>query len=103
MGARSRNKGARREREIVQLHRAAGIAAHRVPLSGAVPGYAGDVILDGLSDLRCEVKGRASGGGFRTLERWLGDHDLLFLKRDRQDPLVVVPWKTWLRLTGRTP
>ena len=101
MGAKSRRKGGNLEREIVNRHRAAGIAAHRVPLSGAVPGYAGDVILDGLDDLRCEVKGRGSGDGFRTLERWLGDHDLLFLRRDRQEPLVVLPWRTWLRLTGR--
>ena len=101
MGAKSRRKGGRLERDIVQRHRDAGIAAHRVPLSGAVAGYKGDVILDGLGDLRCEVKGRGSGDGFKVLERWLGDFDLLFLRRDRQDPLVVLPWRTWLRVTGR--
>ncbi len=36
MGKASRDKGARRERQIVDLHRDNGIKAERVPLSGAV-------------------------------------------------------------------
>ena len=35
MGRRSRDKGARRERAIVELHTACGLRAERVPLSGA--------------------------------------------------------------------
>lgn len=46
--------------------------------------------------LVCEVK--ASGEGFATLERWLGESDALFLRRDRTDPLVVLPWRVWTRL-----
>jgi len=38
-----------------------------------------------------EVKTRAGGGDFVTLERWLGENDALFLIHDRADPLVVVP------------
>jgi hypothetical protein len=41
------------------------------------------------------VKARASGEGFATLERWLGDADAQFLRRDRPDPLVVLPWSIW--------
>ena len=41
--------------------------------------------------LRAEVKARGQGEGFRTLERWLGENDVLFLWRDRVPPLVVVP------------
>ena len=88
-GRRSRSKGARRERELVQLLVAAGIDAKRVPLSGAVEGFKGDILL---GELRAEVKARASGEGFKTLERWLAGNDLLFLKRDRAEPLVVMPW-----------
>jgi hypothetical protein len=36
--------------------------------------------------LVCEVKARKSGEGFMTLERWLGDADALFLRRDRAEP-----------------
>jgi len=32
------------------------------------------------------------------LKRGLGDADALFLRRDRADPLVVLPWATWARL-----
>jgi len=93
----SKRKGSRIEREIVGLHRAVGVQAERVPLSGAAGGsFVGDVVIgDGL---RAEVKARAAGDGFKTLERWLGSNDLLFLRRDRTAPLVVMPWAIYQRL-----
>jgi hypothetical protein len=48
--------------------------------------------------LVCEVKARGGGAGFKTLDRWLGDNNALFLRRDRAEPLVVLPWRSWLRL-----
>lgn len=100
-GRASRDKGGRREREFVELHRAIGLHAHRVPLSGAVAGYKGDLRI-GVRDrtLSGEVKARASGSGFTTLEKWLGDNDLLLLKRDRAQPMVVLPWHVWAWLVG---
>ena len=45
-GRRSRAKGARTERGIVKALRVSGIAAVRVPLSGAAGGrFAGDIVL----------------------------------------------------------
>ncbi len=100
-GRKSRNKGARIEREIVTLHRELGIHAERVPLSGACGGsFGGDVIIPGVGTV--EVKCRAGGGGFKTIEGWLADNAALFLRRDRQSPLVVLPWATWERLVTRT-
>ena len=85
-------------------HGALGIKAERVPLSGAsrYQGNGSDVDVyafgpDG-APLACEVKARASGEGFATLERWLGENDALFLHRDRVDRLVVLPWRVWTRL-----
>lgn len=99
MGMKSKRKGYRVERELVQLHKAASIEAHRVPLSGAVGGdHSGDLVI---GDLRAEVKARANGQGFKTLENWLGDNDLLFLKQDRAAPLVCMPWATYVRLMGK--
>jgi len=90
---RSRDKGNRIEREIVNRHLDAGIYAERVPLSGAAGGsFSGDLRI---GELRGEVKARRSGEGFKTLERWLGDNDLLFLRRDRSEPLVVMNWATY--------
>lgn len=100
---RSKQKGDRIERELVQRHREAGIPAERVPLSGAVGGqFAGDLRIAG--NLKGEVKARGGGDGFKTLERWLGDNDLLFLRRDRAEPLVVMPWTQYEELLrGKRP
>ena len=89
-GRRSRDKGARAERAIVNALLANGIAAARVPLSGAAGGrFAGDIILPLLGrDLCIEVKARADG--FRELYSWLNERDVLIVKADRQEPLVVV-------------
>ncbi len=55
-----------------------------------------------MAPLISEVKARANGEGFTTLERWLGENDVLFLVRDRAQPLVVLPWRSWRRvLKGR--
>jgi Holliday junction resolvase len=104
MGKASRDKGARAERELVALHAEIGVKAERVPLSGAAR-YQGngsdvDVYAFGLdaAPLVCEVKARGSGEGFTMLDRWLGDNDILFLRRDRAEPVVVLPWRVWSRL-----
>ena len=50
---------------------------------------------------RCRSFARSKRGndeGFALLERWLGDAGMLFLRRDRVEPLVVVPWRVWARL-----
>ena len=74
---RSRSKGARTERSIVNALKVNGIAAVRVPLSGAVGGrFAGDIILPLMGrDLCVEVKARADG--FRELYSWLNQRDML--------------------------
>lgn len=103
MGMTSRRKGARIEQEIVNRHLKMGVKAERYPLSGATrfrgSGHDVDIYPFGkdAAPLVSEVKGRKSGGGFQTLERWLDDYDLLFLRRDGQDPLVVLPWRVWKR------
>ena len=89
-GRRSRSKGARIERGIVNALHANGIAAVRVPLSGAVGSrFAGDILLPFMGrDLCVEVKARADG--FRELYRWLNERDTLIVKADRQEPLVFL-------------
>ena len=94
-----RQKGLRVEREIVGLHTAMGVNAERVPLSGSAGGsYTGDVIIDNQYEV--EVKSRKEGKGFAMLQRWLADNDMLMLKEDRKEPLVVLPWKTYKKLIG---
>jgi Holliday junction resolvase len=104
MSASQRRKGNRVECEIVNAHKQAGIHAERVPLSGASH-YRGekhdlDIYAFGREEAPAvaEVKARKEGTGFALLERWLGEYDALFLKRNRQEPLVVIPWRVWSRL-----
>ena len=106
-GPAARLKGGRIEREIVHAHIDEGIHAERVPLSGAARYQGNGADLDIYAfgkdgpPLVCEVKSRASGEGFATIERWLKDFDALFLRRDRRDPLVVLPWATWIRILNK--
>jgi hypothetical protein len=84
-----------------------GIHAERYPLSGASrfrgSGHDLDVYAFGADQapIVAEVKGRKDGDGFITLERSLGDYDALFLRRNHAEPLVVLPWRLWVRLLTR--
>ena len=76
-----------------------GVNAERVPLSGSAGGsYTGDVIVD--NQYKVEVKSRNEGQGFALIQRWLADNDMLMIKEDRKEPLVVLPWKTYKKLIG---
>ena len=103
-GRRHRQKGDRAERRIVEMHLEIGVAAERRPLSGAdrFQGVGADLDVYALGPdappLHAECKARASGEGFAVLERWLGQNDLLILKRDRAEPLILLPWRTWVAL-----
>ena len=96
MGKSQREKGARLERKVRARHEADGILCLKVPLSGAVAGFKGDLIV--ADKWRAEVKGRGKGQGFKLITNWLGDNDMLFLLEDRKDPLVVLPWTTYKQL-----
>ena len=92
----SRDKGLRSERELVNLLRDRGIPAERVPLSGAAGGsFGGDVVamFDGKKTL-IECKVRADG--FKQIYGWLAVVDMLAIKRDRAEWLVVMPISKYL-------
>ena len=77
-----------------------------MPLSGAAGGeFTGDILLDLrrpwiARKFQAEVKGRRDGEGFKTLFRWLVGNDLLFLVKDRTEPLVVMNFSTLEKLLG---
>jgi hypothetical protein len=62
-----------------------------VPLSSAAGGsYVGDLSIPVIGrDLCAEVKVR--GNGFTQLYEWLERRDLLIVRADRREPLVLVP------------
>ena len=90
-GRGARQKGNGLERALVRALRGNGFAAERVPLSGSAGGsYTSDLTVPLLGrDLRVEAKAR--GNGFQQLYSWLNGADLLIVRADRSEPLVVVP------------
>jgi Holliday junction resolvase len=90
-GRASRAKGNRVERALVRILQDHGFGAERVPLSGSAGGsYLGDVTVPLLgADRVVEVKARKDG--FRELYKWLEERDLLVIKADRREALVVIP------------
>lgn len=100
-------KGRRVEHDLVELHEAAGIPAARVRASGALAHkfghhFCGDLKVWFLGSsappLVGEIKSRAGGAGFQTLSRWLAENDLLVLKQNGAQPMIVLPWATWVQV-----
>ena len=108
-GARHRQKGDRIERELVERHKAIGVHAERYPLSGASrfrgSGHDIDIYPFGREEapIVAESKARKNGAGFTQLETWLGEYDVLFLRRNNADPMVVLPWRVWATLLAKIP
>jgi hypothetical protein len=86
-GRHSRNKGQRGELALVHLLQDNSFAAEKI--SGLYKRGA-DISVPLLGvDRIVEVKIRADG--FRELYRWLNERDLLIVRSDRHEPLVVLP------------
>jgi hypothetical protein len=100
-GRASRDKGNRAERAVVKFLQDRGFAAERVPLSGSAGGsYLGDLTVPVLGiDRIVEVKARAKG--FRQLYDWLTDRDILIVRADRSEPLVILPLKLAAEIAAR--
>jgi hypothetical protein len=104
----ARNKGTRIEREIATKLTELGIPTRRVIGSGA-HGHIdsrleGDLQIGthGPHDaewlLTGEVKARKGAAGWKVLEGWLADNDLLLLRRNHAEPYAFMPWRTLVPL-----
>ncbi len=105
MSASQRRKGKRVELDIVNRHRALGIHARRTaPLQSSLQNGAADVDLypwgEDAGAIVAEVKGDQQLIPKRLITA-LGENDLLFLKPDRQEPYVFMPWALYERLIKR--
>jgi Holliday junction resolvase len=104
-GGRSpRRKGSAFEREVVTLLREHGLAAERVPLSGAVKTSRFDhdisVPVRGI-DRRIEAKRRRRA--FVTIDRMLADNFALVVRDDRSRPLVILTLASFAELAIDNP
>jgi hypothetical protein len=86
----SRRKGAAEERALVRFLQQRGFAAEKISRTG----YRGPDLSVPLLGVDRAVEVKARGNGFATLYRWLGNADLLIVRANRREPLVVVP--LWL-------
>lgn len=98
MGKASRDKGLRFERALVNTCQEVGLAAERIPLSGAAGGsFCGDVSIPIQGqDRKIECKSRKAG--FKQLYDWLPGNYALAVKHDRADTLVVLRLSDFLAL-----
>ena len=98
-GKAPRQKGDRLERLAADILRSYGLDAKRVPLSGSMNGFKGDLELKiGETELTGECKSRANG--LSKVYQWLDSNDLLVVKQDRCDPLIVMDLRRFARLIG---
>jgi len=103
MGRSSKQKGAAYELRIVRNHEDAGLGARKVPLSGALAEYPGDVVI--ADRWLGEVKARKLANGFKKVRDWLGSNDFLFLQEIAAvgqgmspKPIVAMSWPRYLTM-----
>jgi hypothetical protein len=90
MPRKSRTKGLAEERKTVRLLQAYGLTARKDSRTGYA-GHDATVTLMG-TERRVQIKVR--GDGFRQLYSWLDEGaDVLILRGDRKQSLVVLPMK----------
>ncbi len=39
-----------------------------------------------------------AGAGFDTLDRWIGDADMLVIRDGEREPMAVLPWRTFKQI-----
>ena len=94
IGKASRNKGRRVELEFVHELEDYGVPSRRRQASGDSRSEDDpDILIAGV--LTAESKARKNGEGFKTLQDWLGDSDLLFLKQNNKPALVTMTMATF--------
>ena len=84
-----RDKGNRVERELNKYFQQQGFFSKKVPLSGAVEHYKGDLILK-LMDKDYQVEVKARKDGFKTIHKFLKSNDILALKSNNKPFLLVL-------------
>ena len=103
-GLKSRQKGVRVERDVVNWHRDTGVYAERVPLSGASHYQGSNTDIDvyafgrNADPLRFEIKARKDGAGFRLFHKWLEGKEGLITKQNGTQEVVHLPRDTYERM-----
>jgi hypothetical protein len=85
-GRKPRDKGARTQRAMVRLLLGYGLPARKV----SAMYRRGEDLRVMVADVERSVEVKCRGDGFRQPYDWLNQRDVLIVKADRREPLVVV-------------
>ena len=100
MKARSaKAKGTKLEVETVKSMEACGLTVRRQPGSGIYSDFPHDVQLMHCGK-RYIVECKARKNGFKTLENWRKQADLLVIKADREPPMVYMSLRLFAEMVG---
>lgn len=98
-GSSAKRKGSAFEREVVALLQSHGIAAEKVPLSGAVKGGKFE------ADIDCPVRGvdrklecKRWKGGFKTINKFMQGNYALVTRDDHCEALIVLRLKDFAEI-----
>jgi hypothetical protein len=94
MASKSKQKGNRFEYLIRDLAIEYGLDAKKVPLSGAAKDFKSDILINGFP-YECKSRSKAP---FSTIYKYMKDVRGLFIKIDREPPLVVVDARHYFTL-----
>lgn len=101
MGKKSRDKGARGERELVNILKAAGYEAKRVPLSGAT--WLKDDVISSLIKPDCQIEVKRRANAWKQIYGWLAEGpDVLAIRADNQEWLIVVPLRLLIEVKNES-
>jgi Holliday junction resolvase len=88
-GIKSRRKGNRFELALVQLLQGAGLGAEKTSRTG----YSGGDLSVPLLGHTLIIEAKSRAKGFSKIYTWLQNRDILIVKSDRKDAIVILPLK----------
>jgi len=103
MPNRSKNKGSKEERCVVNLHKSWGFAAQRTLENGARnsgPTWDIDLYWKGRDNAPLIGECKVRGSGYKVIYDQLGENDFLTIRADKKQRLYVVPERVWKKLMG---
>lgn len=97
MGKAQRNKGIRAERTFVNVFKAHGIKAERIPLSGGTSYAKGDIEIE-VAGEKWKVESKVRAKGFKQIYDWITGMDALIIKADYQEAIISMPLRKFLSI-----
>ena len=96
--SKAKDKGRRLENMVADYLTDNGIPSQRVPLSGSLQGYPGDVVIGTCEHPTAQIECKNRESMSKQLWEWLEGNDYLVIKRNQCKPLVVMTMEDFVEL-----